>query len=600
MNIIENDNLTKIIIDAQNNVEGAFELLYKETIKYSYGIASMLLKNEEDIEDALQNSYMYVAKSIGDLKNPESFERWLGVIVKHECQKHIAKHKRVTDIFSAVIESKEFDPTDEETFPFDLIERKEISEAVKKIVNRLPDDKRACVVLYYFGQNSLPEIAEILGIPEGTVKSRLYNARKTLEKEFKKLQKKDDTLLGISVIPLVAAFLAYQAKNIVVPVSIAEGAAVCIAAAEATTAVSAVSAFSAAGGTTAATGTSAAGVAGTAGVTVATKVTAVAVAAAVATGGGVATVNYVENKREAESTTLPSVSVTEEYTTAAAFFEETTIVLTGTTTVYITTETTEESRISSTKKQLSTSKASEKTTAKEKKTSRKQTTRRNTTTNPVTTAVSTTVPETTTKETTTERETTTRKPTTQRPTTEKETTLPSTAKETTAAPTTNASDIYDVSGGVLSEYKGSGGNVSVPQSVNGDDITAIGAGAFAGNSGITSVSMPSTVTKVGQEAFADCTNLKSVSMPSTLQSIGIGAFCGCTSLTSVSIPSGVTAIGDDAFADCASLESIAIPSSVTSIGDNAFGGCGNLTIKCSEGSAAHDYAVENSIEFELI
>ena len=68
----------------------------------------------------------------------------------------------------------------------------------------------------------------------------------------------------------------------------------------------------------------------------------------------------------------------------------------------------------------------------------------------------------------------------------------------------------------------------------------------------------------------------------------------------MNVPSGVTAIGDDAFADCSSLTTVTIPSSVTSIGDNAFGGCDSLTIKCSEGSAAHNYAVENSINYELI
>lgn len=306
MNKIENNNLTKLIADAQNGVEGAFEKLYKETIKFSYSIASLLLKNEEDIEDALQNSYMYVAKSIKDLKNPDSFENWLSVIVKHECQKHIAKRKRVTDIFSAVLKSKDFELPVEESLPFDLIERKEIGEAVQKIVSNLPDDKRACVVLYYFEQNSLPKIAEILGIPEGTVKSRLYNARKTLEKEFKKLQKKDDSLFGISVIPLVAALFAYQAKNIVVPAAIEKAAL-------GATAVNGAAAF----GTTSATaaGSTAAGASVTASVetsaatAITTKIAAVAVAATVVTGGTVATVNIVK-ERHSKKTTTTTVSET--------------------------------------------------------------------------------------------------------------------------------------------------------------------------------------------------------------------------------------------------------------------------------------------------
>ncbi|MBQ3006950.1 MAG: hypothetical protein IJD78_05235 [Clostridia bacterium] len=50
MNKIEKDNLIDIVRNARDGVEGSFELLYKETLKYSYGIACTLLKNEEDIE----------------------------------------------------------------------------------------------------------------------------------------------------------------------------------------------------------------------------------------------------------------------------------------------------------------------------------------------------------------------------------------------------------------------------------------------------------------------------------------------------------------------------------------------------------------------
>ena len=608
MDKLETCKLTEIVIDTQNGVDGAFERLYKETIKFSYRVACVILKNEDDIEDALQSSYMHVARYIKDLRDPKSFESWLSTIVRNECRKHIAREKKVSDIFASVISSKEFELLSEESISVDLMEKSEIIESVRLIVDKLPDEKRACIMLYYFEENTLPEISEILGIPEGTVKSRLYSGRKILEKELKKLQKKDETFYGVSVVPLVTAFFAYQMKNIVVPASIAEGAAACIAAAEgvAATAVASAAAAgtSAAGAGTAATGTAAAAgtsavtsVVGTAGAAVATKVAAVAVAAAVATGGGVATVNYVADKREAQLTTVPQTSVTEEYTTAPAFAEKTTLVFPETTTLLTTVLTTKKAETTAVKTTSAVSQTKETSTVKAVKTTRKATTV------PATTTASTTVTGTTVKATTTVKTTTTAKETTTAKvtTTEITTTHPTTRKETTtAALTTDASEIYNVSGGILSEYTGEGGSVAVPSTVGGENVTAIGTGAFAGNSAITSVSIPSTVTKIGQEAFLDCTGLKSVSLPSSLQSIGIGSFCGCTSLTSVDIPSGVKTIGDDAFADCSSLSTVTIPSSVTSIGENAFGGCNNLTIRCSEGSAAHDYAVENSINFELI
>ena len=157
MNKTENKNLTQIVIDVQNGVDGAFEKLYNETIKYSYATASLLLKNKEDIEDVLQNSYMYVAKYLNDLRNPESFLSWLGVIVKHECKKHIIHSIKSTDIYFAVLGQNEHEHVPEEDLPFDLIEQKENKYIVRNGV-------KFGVLGYTYGTNgiSLPSGKEYL------------------------------------------------------------------------------------------------------------------------------------------------------------------------------------------------------------------------------------------------------------------------------------------------------------------------------------------------------------------------------------------------------------------------------------------------------
>ncbi len=580
----ENQNLISLVIDTQNDVEGAFEKLYHESFRHAYCTASLLLKNEQDVEDVLQNSYMYVAKYIKDLKNPESFNNWLGVIVKHECQKYISKQKRISDIFIAVKKTKESDLTDECNLPVDYIEKSETRDAIQRIVDDLPDDKRACVVLFYYEQHSLTEISEILGVPEGTVMSRLFYARKKLEKEFKKLQKKDESLFGISVIPLIVSLFAYQAKMIVIPTAVKSGIVAAVTAEGAATATSTATAMvgssTATVSTVSATAASTSSTVSAAGAAVAAKVTAVAVAASVAVGGGVATVNHIKNNNE-PVTTHTSVTSTVEYATFAnVIVEETTELFSVSETANASSNVLTASKTQTVSK--ITSEHSKTTTAK------LSTTAKATTTNPTTTNESTT--KETTKQTTTEfRKTET--------TTQKETT---TENIITTESTTSLTEFFNVSDGVLSEYTGDESSVSIPSKVGSSNITAIGTGAFMGNTNITTVSIPSTVTRIGMEAFSDCTNLRSISLPSSLQSIGIGAFCNCTSLTNVDIPSGVTSIGDDAFADCTKLSSITIPSSVVSIGDNAFGGCNNLVINCSEGSAAYNYAIENSINYSLV
>ncbi len=539
----ENQNLTSLVIDTQNDVEGAFEKLYQESFKHAYCTSSLLLKNKQDIEDVLQNSYMYVAKYIKDLKNPESFNSWLGVIVKHECQKYISKQKHISDIFAAVKKTKEFDLIYDGNLTDDYIEKSEIRDAIQRIVDDLPDDKRACIVLFYYEQHSLTEISEILGVPEGTVMSRLFYARKKLEKEFKKLQKKDESLFGISIIPLIVSLFAYQAKTVVIPTAVKNGIVAAVtaegAAAVTTTATAAV------GSSTAAVSTVSASTAvGAAGTAVAAKVTAVAVATSVAVGGGVATVNHIKNNNE-PVTTQTSVTSTVEYATFAnVIVEEATTMIS----VLKTTDTLSNSLTTSNKHTVNET-VSKKTETITSKHHTQTTTAKSSTTAKATTAKPTTTKESTKKETTKQTTTEVQKTET---TTPKET---STKKVTTTAePTTNAADVFSVSGGVLSEYTGTESNVSIPSKVGSSNVTAIGTGAFMGNTDITSVSIPSTVTRIGMEAFSDCTN----------------------------------------------LSSITIPDSVTSISEDAFYGSDNVTIRCSEGSAAYEYAVANSIDFELI
>ncbi len=131
-----------------------------------------------------------------------------------------------------------------------------------------------------------------------------------------------------------------------------------------------------------------------------------------------------------------------------------------------------------------------------------------------------------------------------------------------------------------------------------DGITSIGMYAFQGCNQVTSVVIPDSVTYIGGGAFEHCEALSSVSLPEGLREISWYAF-DHTSLETVTIPETVTFIGTRAFA-CSGLTTVTIPNSVATIETDAFAECPNLTIYCWDGSAAHQYAIDNSIPYIII
>lgn len=558
----------RLALRAASGEQKAFDELYAATVETAYYTATLVLTSQEDIADALQISYMKAFAHIGELEHPESFEKWLKKIVINECRNYLRDNGK--HIFSTVYIGGSYDGVEGSDLTVDIAGNEELRRTLDEILSSLPEKQRVCVNLFYFEKYSVAEIAALLGISEGTVKSRLHYGRRTLERKYKR-SSEGKRFYGVAVVPAVAALLAYKAGKSSAPAAVkaVTGSAVAAEAQAAGVAAVALPAAVTAG----AAGSAISAGAGIGAAAVVGKVVAVATAAAVTAGGAVGIKTYVENRPE--PTTAQNI-YTEEYATLGEFAvteaDETVISFsvsdgsTVTVTIPVTAV-----RIPSTVRPTAIVEVPSETLAH-----------------------SHTVPRTerTSRPTTTRKQKTT---TTSAPTTTEKAVTATTVKHTEPPATVPPEVDYVVSGGVLTEYKGSGGSVTVPSKIGSSSVTSIGSGAFSGNTSLKSVSLPVGVKKIGQEAFADCTALTCVSLPSTLESVGAGAFYGCSSLGSVNIPSGVTSLGDDAFYGCSSLKTVTIPDSVTSIGDGAFDGCDGVTVKCSKDSAAYEYAVANGI-----
>ena len=299
------DKNTDLVARAKQGDSKALEELYSE---YKDKLTKFLIKrglSEQDAEDIVSETFVEVMKHIQDLDNNEFFGTWIHRIALNKAldfKKKYNAHQRV--IFesdeetglggdeAAVELAFEAEYGDTVLLPSDYAENEDTKRLLAEQLNSLNDDYKEVLVLFYYENRSINEIAEMTGITPNNAKVRLFNARKSLKKKLEELQKKGVVL---SVVPLFA-LVSYFRSGVL-------GAAAITAAAGAASGAAATVGASASGavatGAGAAAGTAAAGAgaasgaasaAGAAGLTIGTKIAAAVIAVAVAAGAGAAAV----------------------------------------------------------------------------------------------------------------------------------------------------------------------------------------------------------------------------------------------------------------------------------------------------------------------
>lgn len=148
---------------------------------------------------------------------------------------------------------------------------------------------------------------------------------------------------------------------------------------------------------------------------------------------------------------------------------------------------------------------------------------------------------------------------------------------------------------VINSYTGNPVNLKIPKEIDGYTVVAIGDGAFAENTELKKVSIPSSVKYIDDYAFSGCTSLKNVNVEDGLEVIGYRAFYKCTYLREMDLPATLKKIDDEAFRECERLKTLTIPKSCEEIGTDTFRACMSLTLDCSKNDMAKEYAQDNYI-----
>jgi len=141
----------------------------------AYRIAGLLLGNAQDAEDATQDALLRAWRSAGSLRDPARFDAWFDRILVNGCRDWVRRRSRVRFI------GLDGQAPEASSDPFGvLLER----DAVLRRLTVLDDDLRLVVVLHYWGDLRLEDLAERVGWPDGTVKSRLNRALANMREDL--------------------------------------------------------------------------------------------------------------------------------------------------------------------------------------------------------------------------------------------------------------------------------------------------------------------------------------------------------------------------------------------------------------------------------
>lgn len=178
-------NLDDLFLLAGKGNGTAFEHIVLQTEKQIYNLALSLTRSREDAEDVTQETYLRLWRSLPDYRGA-SAKSYLFRITRNIAIDLIRKKNRTPETDSVVVTSDgEFEPDiadhDPDIRPDEAFLRKLTIETVRGCIDSLPLPMRELIVMRDMDGLSYSEIAEILGIPEGSVKSGLFRARERLK-----------------------------------------------------------------------------------------------------------------------------------------------------------------------------------------------------------------------------------------------------------------------------------------------------------------------------------------------------------------------------------------------------------------------------------
>ncbi len=178
----------RLIEECLSGNQAAWETIVRQHWRKVFNLAYKFVGKHDEAEDLTQDIFLKVFKALATFDRRANFQTWLISISRNLCIDHYRSVRKERETIAREVDASTLSPASRETGPLVALERRDLRELVRQALEGLPLALRTAVVLRDLQELSYQEIADQLGLPEGTVKSRINRGRIELARQITRLQ----------------------------------------------------------------------------------------------------------------------------------------------------------------------------------------------------------------------------------------------------------------------------------------------------------------------------------------------------------------------------------------------------------------------------
>jgi RNA polymerase sigma-70 factor (ECF subfamily) len=175
-----------LIQECLNGNQAAWETIVRQHWRKVFNVAYKFVGKHDEAEDLTQDIFLKIFKALHSFDRRANFQTWIISIARNLCIDHYRSVRKERETIAREVDASDLSPASADASPLKQLEQSDLRDLLRRALDQLPETLKTAVVLRDLHELSYQEIAARLGLPEGTVKSRINRGRLELARQIKR------------------------------------------------------------------------------------------------------------------------------------------------------------------------------------------------------------------------------------------------------------------------------------------------------------------------------------------------------------------------------------------------------------------------------